>query len=86
MSALQIVISGASECGLAVLERLLLDPELQFNYLTLLAPGGIKVSEHSCGRQDICTICRMPGHTLHGGKGAIRVSVVVRGLRPLPPR
>lgn len=39
----QVVVVGASECGLAVLERLLLDPELQFNYLTLLAPGGIKV-------------------------------------------
>ncbi|GLC35782.1 Cilia- and flagella-associated protein 61 [Pleodorina starrii] len=44
----QIVIAGASECGLAVLERLLLDTELQFNYLTLLAPGGIKVGGMVC--------------------------------------
>ncbi|EFJ42895.1 hypothetical protein VOLCADRAFT_107000 [Volvox carteri f. nagariensis] len=44
----QIVIAGASECGLAVLERLLLDPDLQFNYLTLLAPGGIKVGGMVC--------------------------------------
>ena len=44
-ASLQIVIAGASECGLAVLERLLLDPDLQFNYLTLLAPGGIKVGQ-----------------------------------------
>ncbi|GLI68959.1 hypothetical protein VaNZ11_013487, partial [Volvox africanus] len=44
----QIVIAGASECGLAVLERLLLDLDLQFNYLTLLAPGGIKVGGMVC--------------------------------------
>lgn len=44
----QVVVAGASECGLAVLERLLLNPELQFNYLTLLAPGGIKVGGMAC--------------------------------------
>lgn len=42
------MVVGASECGLAVVERLLLDPELQFNYLTLLAPGGIKVGGMAC--------------------------------------
>ena len=34
-------MAGASECGLAALERLVLHPQLCFNSLTLLAPGGI---------------------------------------------
>lgn len=37
------MVVGASEAGLAALERLLLDTHLSFNYLTLLAPGGINV-------------------------------------------
>eukprot|EP00201_Polytomella_parva_P014701 CAMPEP_0175050738 /NCGR_PEP_ID=MMETSP0052_2-20121109/7419_1 /TAXON_ID=51329 ORGANISM="Polytomella parva, Strain SAG 63-3" /NCGR_SAMPLE_ID=MMETSP0052_2 /ASSEMBLY_ACC=CAM_ASM_000194 /LENGTH=970 /DNA_ID=CAMNT_0016314961 /DNA_START=32 /DNA_END=2941 /DNA_ORIENTATION=+ len=43
-----VVVVGASECGLAVLESLLLDDQLQFNHLTLLAPGGIKVGGVAC--------------------------------------
>lgn len=44
----QIVVAGASETGLATLERLLMDTTHQFNYLTLLAPGGIQVGGVAC--------------------------------------
>ena len=44
----QVVVVGASECGLAAVERLLLDPQLSFNYITLLAPGGISVGGVAC--------------------------------------
>ena len=36
-----LLVAGASECGLAALERLVLHPHLCFNSLTMLAPGGI---------------------------------------------
>lgn len=36
-----IVIVGASECGLSVIEGLLFHPTLSFNAVTLLAPGGV---------------------------------------------
>jgi hypothetical protein len=36
----QVVVVGASEAGLAAVERMLLDPLLAFNYITLLAPVG----------------------------------------------
>ncbi len=39
---------GASEAGLAAVERLLLDPGHVFNYVTLLAPGGISVGGVAC--------------------------------------
>lgn len=41
-AALQIVIAGASETGLSCLEHLLLQPDVTFTNLTLLAPGGIR--------------------------------------------
>jgi hypothetical protein len=37
----QVVVVGASECGLSVVEGLLLDAALTFGNITLLAPGGI---------------------------------------------
>lgn len=37
----QIVVAGASQTGLACLERLLLQPHTRFTSITLLAPGGI---------------------------------------------
>jgi hypothetical protein len=40
---MQVVIVGASECGLSAAESLLLDEELFYANLTLLAPGGINV-------------------------------------------
>ncbi|KAL6751227.1 hypothetical protein V8C86DRAFT_2782277 [Haematococcus lacustris] len=44
----QVVVLGASEAGLAVVERLLMDAALVFNYITLLAPGGIIVGGVAC--------------------------------------
>lgn len=44
----RVVVVGASETGLAALERLLMDPACSFNYLTLLAPGGITVGGVAC--------------------------------------
>ncbi|MEW5309849.1 MAG: hypothetical protein WDW38_001700 [Sanguina aurantia] len=44
----QVVVVGASECGLAVIEALLLHPRLYFTALTLLAPGYISVSGVVC--------------------------------------
>ncbi len=40
----QIVVVGASETGLAAVESLLMNHELSFNHVTLLAPGGISVA------------------------------------------
>ena len=39
---------GASECGLAAVEALLLHQTLAINYVTLLAPGGIAVGGPAC--------------------------------------
>lgn len=39
---------GASECGLSVIESLLIHPKLYFTALTLLAPGYISVSGVVC--------------------------------------
>ena len=39
------VVAGASDCGLSVIESLLMHERLAFNALTLLAPGGL------CSRQ-----------------------------------
>ncbi|KAG1678295.1 hypothetical protein FOA52_013916 [Chlamydomonas sp. UWO 241] len=44
----QLVVVGASETGLAAVERMLLDPLLSFNYITLLAPGGVPVGGPAC--------------------------------------
>lgn len=44
----QLVVVGASECGIAAVERLLLDPHLLFNCITLLAPDGIAVGGPAC--------------------------------------
>ncbi|GAX75485.1 hypothetical protein CEUSTIGMA_g2928.t1 [Chlamydomonas eustigma] len=44
----QIVVVGASECGLSAVEQMLLHPYLSYNYITLLAPGGISVSGPAC--------------------------------------
>ncbi|MEW5303374.1 MAG: hypothetical protein WDW36_006075 [Sanguina aurantia] len=44
----QVVVVGGSECGLAVVEALLLHPRLCFTALTLLAPGIISVSGAVC--------------------------------------
>jgi NADH dehydrogenase FAD-containing subunit len=41
-------VVGASECGLATVEALLMNPRLSFNYVTLLAPGGISVGGPAC--------------------------------------
>ena len=40
-----VVVAGASDCGLSVIESLLMHERLAFNALTLLAPGGL------CSRQ-----------------------------------
>lgn len=45
----QVVVVGASDAGLAAVERLLLDPTYSFNYITLIAPGGIAVGGLSRG-------------------------------------
>jgi hypothetical protein len=44
----QILVVGASECGLAAVERMLLDTNLSYNSITLLAPGGISVGGPAC--------------------------------------
>jgi len=36
-----VVVAGASDCGLSVIESLLMHERLAFNALTLLAPGGL---------------------------------------------
>lgn len=38
---MQVVVVGASETGLTCLEHLLLQPNMSFSSITLLAPGGI---------------------------------------------
>jgi hypothetical protein len=39
----RIIVSGASETGLALLEALLQQPRMRFTSITLLAPGGVVV-------------------------------------------
>uniref|UniRef100_A0A7S3QR29 Cilia- and flagella-associated protein 61 N-terminal domain-containing protein n=1 Tax=Dunaliella tertiolecta TaxID=3047 RepID=A0A7S3QR29_DUNTE len=41
----QVVVVGASETGLAAVERMLLHPRLHLNFITLLAPGGIQMGD-----------------------------------------
>lgn len=36
-----IVVAGASDCGLSVIETLLLHERLHFSAITLLAPNGV---------------------------------------------
>jgi len=36
-----VVVAGASDCGLSVIESLLMHESLAFNAVTLLAPGGL---------------------------------------------
>eukprot|EP00955_Chlamydomonas_euryale_P040553 351739-Chlamydomonas_euryale.AAC.1 len=43
-----MLVVGASECGLAAVESLLLHPRLAFNNVTLLAPGGVAVGGPAC--------------------------------------
>eukprot|EP00798_Chlamydomonas_sp_ICE-L_P016739 gene16739-23010_t len=45
---MQVLVVGASECGLSTIETLLLSTTHAFNYVTLLAPGGISVGGVAC--------------------------------------
>lgn len=59
----QLVVVGASEAGVATVERLLMDTRLLFTHITLLAPGGIPVAglanHYTPGRarMNSCTVC-----------------------------
>eukprot|EP00873_Tetraselmis_striata_P013731 jgi/Tetstr1/433995/TSEL_023169.t1 len=39
----QVVVIGASECGISAIEQLLCNPRLEFTSIALVAPGGITV-------------------------------------------
>jgi hypothetical protein len=39
----QVVVVGASECGISAIEQLLCSSDVEFTSITLIAPGGITV-------------------------------------------
>jgi hypothetical protein len=79
---------GASEAGLAAVERLLLDPQLSFNYITLLAPGGINVggvaAQYTSSTCAACWMC-VAGTLCMFGARVSRMLLNSRQVTCLPP-
>lgn len=89
----QVVVVGASECGISAIEQLLCSTELEFTSITLVAPGGITVggAGSSYSSQDVSRIGldaqvrgSLPAPRVHAARPALQLCTRIRGHRLIP--